>query len=64
MPISEYTESKPFLAADMMLSLNELYANDRVEIVTEADPEELERVVSKTSTAAGGKSGRATGLVY
>ena len=40
--ISEYTGSKPFLAADMTLSLNGLYANDRVEIITEADPEELE----------------------
>ena len=30
------------------MSLNGLYANDRVKIITEADPEELERVVSKT----------------
>ncbi len=36
---------------DMTLSLNGLYANDRVEIITEDDPEELERVVSKTGNA-------------
>jgi outer membrane receptor protein involved in Fe transport len=33
------------------VSVNALYANDRVEVILESDPEELERVVSNTENA-------------
>lgn len=36
---------------DMALSINGLYADDRVEVILESDPEELERVVSDTGNA-------------
>ncbi|MDX1481374.1 MAG: TonB-dependent receptor [Woeseiaceae bacterium] len=36
------------LSPNTTLSLNALYASDRVEIVLESDPDELERVVSET----------------
>lgn len=36
---------------DMTVSFNALFADDRVEIVLESDPEELERVVSDTRNA-------------
>lgn len=36
---------------DSTLSVNALYANDRVEVILESDPEELERVVSQTKNA-------------
>jgi len=39
------------LSPDMSLSLNGLYADDRVEIILESDPEELERVASETDNA-------------
>lgn len=39
------------LSDDTRLSLNTLFASDRVEIVLESEPEELERVVSKTDNA-------------
>lgn len=39
------------LSPDMTLSVNALYADDRVEIILESEPEELERVVSTTDNA-------------
>jgi len=39
------------LSANTRLLLNTLFASDRVEIVLESEPEELERVVSKTDNA-------------
>ena len=39
------------LTDDTTLSVNALYADDRVRVVTESDPEELEQVVSTTRNA-------------
>ncbi len=44
----EYTWSP---SPNLTLSWNALYASDRVEIILESDPEELERVVSDTDNA-------------
>ena len=39
------------LSPDATLSINALYADDKVEVILESEPEELERVVSKTRNA-------------
>ena len=39
------------VSPDMRLSVNALYADDKVELILETDPEELERVVSDTRNA-------------
>jgi outer membrane receptor protein involved in Fe transport len=39
------------LSANTTISINALYADDRVELILESDPEELERVVSNTDNA-------------
>ncbi len=39
------------LSPDATISVNALYADDRVEVILESDPEELERVVSNTDNA-------------
>lgn len=39
------------LSPDATVSVNALYANDRVEVILESEPEELERVVSNTENA-------------
>ena len=45
---AEYTwDASP----DMQVSVNALYADDRVEIILESEPDELEQVVSKTQNA-------------
>ena len=39
------------LSPDMSVSINTLFAEDRVDVILESDPEEFERVVSKTQNA-------------
>ncbi|MGI9262746.1 MAG: TonB-dependent receptor plug domain-containing protein [Woeseiaceae bacterium] len=39
------------LTDDTTFSINALYADDRVKVITEADPDELEQVVSSTTNA-------------